>query len=110
VSRGERVNNIHDVGGMMRFGPVRPEPDEPVFHEEWEGRVFALAAALLQVATVDEYRWSIEKMASEDYLGTSYYEKWLVSLEDAIVNHGVATRDELDARMRAAAAASGASR
>ncbi|MDE0479634.1 MAG: nitrile hydratase subunit beta, partial [Gammaproteobacteria bacterium] len=34
----------HDLGGRQGFGPVDPEPDEPVFHDEWEKRVFALMA------------------------------------------------------------------
>ena len=29
-------NTIHDMGGMHGFGPVEAEPNEPVFHEEWE--------------------------------------------------------------------------
>jgi nitrile hydratase len=36
------MNGPHDLGGMMGFGPINPEPDEPVFHEPWEGRVFGL--------------------------------------------------------------------
>ena len=40
------MNGIHDLGGMDGFGAVEPEPDEPVFHHPWEGRVFALRAAL----------------------------------------------------------------
>ena len=37
------MNSIHDMGGMHNFGPVDPESDEPVFHSEWEARMFALA-------------------------------------------------------------------
>ncbi len=29
-------NTIHDMGGMHGFGPVEAEPNEPVFHEDWE--------------------------------------------------------------------------
>ena len=25
-----------DMGGVAWSGPVQPEPDEPVFHAEWE--------------------------------------------------------------------------
>ena len=27
-------NTIHDMGGMHGFGPVEPEPNEPVFHAQ----------------------------------------------------------------------------
>ena len=39
-------NTIHDMGGMHGFGPVEPEPNEPVFHEPWEGRVLAMQRAM----------------------------------------------------------------
>ena len=39
------MNGVHDMGGMMAFGPVEPEADEPPFHAEWEGRVFGLNLA-----------------------------------------------------------------
>jgi len=48
-------NTIHDMGGMHGFGPVEPEPDEPVFHEPWEGRVMAMQRAMgyTQLWTID---------------------------------------------------------
>ncbi len=36
------MNGVHDMGGMQDFGPVVPEPDEPIFHADWERRVLAL--------------------------------------------------------------------
>ncbi len=40
------MNGVHDMGGMTCFGPVEREDDEPVFHHDWERRVFALSAAM----------------------------------------------------------------
>jgi nitrile hydratase subunit beta len=40
------MNGVHDMGGMDGFGKVEPEPNEPVFHERWEGRVLALNRAI----------------------------------------------------------------
>ncbi len=37
------MNGIHDMGGMDGFGPVLREDNEPVFHAQWERRVFAIA-------------------------------------------------------------------
>ena len=37
---------MHDMGGMHGFGPVEPEPNEPPFHERWEGRVLAMQRAM----------------------------------------------------------------
>ena len=36
------MDGIHDMGGMDGFGKVEPEPNEPVFHADWEGRVLAM--------------------------------------------------------------------
>ena len=36
------MNGAHDMGGAHGFGRVVPEPEEPVFHADWERRVFAL--------------------------------------------------------------------
>ena len=34
---GAIMNGVHDMGGMDGFGKVEPEPNEPMFHTEWEG-------------------------------------------------------------------------
>ena len=43
---GGVVNGAQDLGGMMGFGPVGIEPDEPWFHAEWERRAFGLTLAM----------------------------------------------------------------
>src|SRR5262249_5022716 len=40
------MTGVHDMGGMDGFGKVKPEPNEPVFHEPWEGRVMAMNRAM----------------------------------------------------------------
>jgi hypothetical protein len=37
----------HDLGGRHGLGPINPEAEsqEPVFHAEWERRVFGLTVA-----------------------------------------------------------------
>jgi nitrile hydratase len=39
------MNGAHDCGGMMGFGAVVLEENEPVFHAPWEARMFALMCA-----------------------------------------------------------------
>jgi len=41
------MDGIHDLGGMDGFGRVEAEPDEPVFHAPWEGRVMAMQRAMM---------------------------------------------------------------
>src|SRR5262249_43840223 len=83
VSPGGRgVNGPHDLGGAQGFGPVRPEPDEPVFHAEWERRALALQLAMSATGTwsIDESRFARERTPPAEYLAASYYEKWMLGL------------------------------
>lgn len=95
------MNGIHDLGGMHGFGPIEREADEPLFHADWEGRVFAMSRLIKQQGyfSSDENRNGIEHMAPADYLRSSYYERWLASLVSILIQRGVLTGEELDARV-----------
>jgi nitrile hydratase len=77
------MNGAHDCGGMMGFGPVVAEENEPVFHALWEARMFALMSAVGDVGgwTLDEDRAACEAMEPGHYITSSYYEHWLNGLE-----------------------------
>ena len=101
------MNGVHDLGGMQGFGPVEREENEPVFHAPWEGRVFAmrsLVRATTGLWSIDEGRHSIERMDPAAYLASSYYERWLVSLETLCVEKGLLDPVAIDARTEAIAA------
>jgi len=95
------MNGVHDIGGMDGFGPVHLEPYEPVFHEPWEGRVFALnlLGPGRTAIPVDALRHRIESLNPVRYLSSSYYERWLAAMEAAIMEAGTLTADEIEARM-----------
>jgi nitrile hydratase len=40
------MDGVHDMGGMHGFGKVAPEQNEPVFHDDWERRLYALYRAI----------------------------------------------------------------
>ena len=40
------MDSIHDMGGTDDFGRLDIEQDEPVFHEPWEDRGFAMNIAM----------------------------------------------------------------
>jgi len=87
------------MGGMHGFGPVEPEVDEPLFHAEWEARVRAMMYATVgRVFNLDEFRYGIEQMPPADYLRSSYFERWLATVEYNLIEKGVLTGAELDAR------------
>jgi nitrile hydratase len=88
---GVAMSRTHDVGGATGFGPVVREEGEPPFHHEWEARVFVLNRLLLaaRVYNLDEFRHAVERMPPEEYLASSYYEKWLVAIERLLAEKGV---------------------
>jgi nitrile hydratase subunit beta len=92
------MNGVHDMGGMHGMGPIAPEPNEPVFHERWEGRVYALnrAVGALGQWNIDAGRHSRERIPPADYLRMSYYEKWLAGLIMLLKESGLVTQAELE--------------
>jgi nitrile hydratase len=93
------MNGVHDLGGMHGFGPVNPEPSEPVFHADWEGRVLALNRAMsyARLWNIDQSRAAIEELPPEVYLTRSYYAKWELRLEQLLMDFGLVGADELAA-------------
>jgi nitrile hydratase len=89
----------HDVGGQTGFGPVAPEPDEPVFHAAWEKRVLGLTlcSGALGAWAIDENRHAIETLPPDFYYASSYYELWARRLEIMLQRHGFVTAADLAA-------------
>jgi nitrile hydratase subunit beta len=92
------MNGVHDLGGMHGFGTIEIEKDEPVFHSEWEARVFALtlASGFLGKWNIDMGRHARERMPPADYLAATYYEHWLFGLEKLLLEQGLVTANELE--------------
>jgi nitrile hydratase len=86
---------------MHGFGPIEPEADEPLFHADWEAHLLAMDRLVLERGyfTTDAHRFGIESMAPAEYLRASYYERWLASLESILIEQGIVTPNELDARI-----------
>lgn len=94
------MNGPHDMGGMHGMGPIPIEPAEPVFHSEWEARVFAMSfATFCNFFPVDETRHASERMPPGDYLTSVYYERWLYALELLITEHNLVSAEEIEQRM-----------
>ncbi len=93
------MNGAHDMGGVHGFGPVVPEADEPTFHAEWEGRVFALTLAAGRAGqwNIDMGRFARENRPPADYFAKSYFEIWLAGLEAMLAERGLVSADEINA-------------
>jgi hypothetical protein len=91
----------HDMGGLPAGKVERTEHD----YAEWERRVDALMTLLSGVKgdkklmTVDELRKNIEALGPEAYDKLSYYERWVASITQTMIQRGVITTDELGRKM-----------
>jgi nitrile hydratase beta subunit len=93
------VNGAQDMGGDMGFGPIEVEPDEPVFHADWERRVFGVNFAMSSARawTPDMGRHARESLPPAEYLSSTYYQIWTRGLEKLVLQTGLVTQDELTA-------------
>jgi nitrile hydratase beta subunit len=93
------MNGVHDMGGMDGFGKVEPELNEPMFHAEWEARVLAMVRAMGAAGAfnIDTSRFYRETLPPHVYLSSSYYKKWLLGLEDLLIDKGYVAAGEVAA-------------
>ncbi len=93
------MNGAHDMGGMMGFGPVEPEKDEPVFHAAWEKRMMAmnLATGAMGAWNIDRGRHAREDRNPREYLDSTYYELWYLGLKRLLAERGLVGADEFAA-------------
>ena len=91
----------HDMGGLPAGKVERTEHD----YADWERRVDALAVLLWgikgakKLMTVDELRKNIEALPPDAYEKMSYYERWVKSLSDTLIQRGVISAEELERKM-----------
>ncbi|HVZ00737.1 MAG TPA: nitrile hydratase subunit beta [Dongiaceae bacterium] len=93
------MNGAQDLGGMMGFGPVAPERNEPVFHAPWERRALGvtLCCNALGEWNIDINRRTRESLHPVDYLGSSYYEIWIKGLTRLLAERGLVNPAEMEA-------------
>ena len=80
---------------------------EPTEHDyaDWERRVDAMMVLLTGVVggkrrmTVDELRKNIESIGPEAYDRMTYYERWIVSVTQTMLQRGLITTDDLTRKM-----------
>ena len=103
------MNGVHDMGGMHGMGPIQHEKNEPVFHQIWESRVFAMYLALntWRKWNIDAARQARELIPPAEYLRMTYYEKWFAGMADLLVKRGLVTAAEMENGAPAADASKG---
>ncbi len=101
------MDGVHDLAGVQGFGPVKHTlnnyPDGPFqtaeFHEDWEYLGYALFFVGVQAGlfSVDEVRHVVERLEPRYYMGTPYYERYVVGVASLMVEKGAITKEELEA-------------
>ena len=88
---------VHDRGGWPDETPIDRTEHE---YADWERRVDAVHQTLgaRGIRTTDEMRRAIESLPPERYEALSYYEKWTAALEILLIEKGILTAAEIDAR------------
>lgn len=81
------------MGGVPGYGRVEPESDEPVFHSEWEGRIFGLVTSVRGGLS----RPRLESLDPDEYL-SGYYQRWMLGFERGLMARGALHAEELDAK------------
>lgn len=93
------MHRTHDMGGE-EAGAVDLSEHE---HEPWEKRVDAMVRLLSddkrRIITVDEMRRGIEDLGPGVYDELSYYERWMASLTENLLEKQVITIEELGKTM-----------
>jgi nitrile hydratase subunit beta len=87
----------HDIGGLPA-GPVDTAPHDLSF---WEKQIDAINSVLAQkgLRRTDENRRYIEMLGDDAYNTLSYYERWTAALARQLIDKGVLTQDEIDAKI-----------
>jgi nitrile hydratase subunit beta len=91
------MRGSHDLGGLPA-GPVDTSPHDPTF---WEKQVDAMNMLLAQkgLRRTDENRRYVEMLGQDAYDRLTYYERWTAALARQLIDKGVLTQDEVDAKI-----------
>lgn len=93
------IRRHHDMGGLDA-GPVEASEHE---YAIWEKRVDAIVRLLShpdrRLMTVDELRRGIEELGPGVYDELSYYERWITSTTNILIEKGLISVDSLGRKM-----------
>lgn len=93
------IRRHHDMGGLDA-GPIDASEHD---YAMWEKRVDAIVKVLStpdrKLLSTDELRRGIEELGPGVYDELSYYERWISSATNLLLEKGVITVDELGRKM-----------
>lgn len=88
--------HTHDLGGLPA-GPIDRTEHELTFFDKRVDALYVLLTGPAKAAfTFDEVRRTIEGLPEAEYLGLSYYERWLKAIALLLVEKGLVEAGRLD--------------
>jgi nitrile hydratase accessory protein len=90
---------LPEVQQMAGATALPRDNGELVFEAPWQGRVLAMALAVVEQRGLewDDFRRRLIA-AIESEPGRPYYESWTIALTDLVVELGIVTHHDIDAR------------
>ena len=89
----------HDVGGL-EAGPIDTAEHTLA---PWEKRLAVMLRFLVfhdpPIMTYDELRRGIEDLGAHDYNRLSYYERWIASITNILIQKGMISIEDLSRKM-----------
>ena len=91
---------VHDLGGLD-FGAIDRSEHIPTTFERRVDALMMLTIGPSGAFRVDALRRAIEACNEAEYAHLAYYEKWVRALRILLVEQGVLTDEQIDARIAA---------
>jgi len=90
---------VHDVGGL-EFGPIdRSEHDLALWEKRVDAMLILLVGTKKGAFKIDTMRRVIEDYGVQQYDATTYYEKWIRAIRNLVIEQGIVSREEVEARI-----------
>jgi len=89
----------HDTGGQPAGAVERTEHDYSLWEKRIDAMLILLAGKNRKLMTVDELRKNIEAIGPDAYDRMSYYERWIHSIAQTLIQRGVISIEELGRKM-----------
>ena len=99
LRQGAGGRTVQDIGGLDLGAIDRSEHDLALWEKRTDAMLILLRDNKRRVLSVDAHRRMIESYAEQEYDRITYYEKWVRSVRNLLVEQEVLTREEIEARM-----------
>ena len=90
----------NDRGGWPGAGPIdRAEHELSTWERQTDALSRVLSSPDKKIMRTDEMRQAIESIEPDQYEKLGYYERWITAFETIMINKGILTREEIDAKV-----------